>query len=327
MSHVPRATVRNLAAALVVLGFTLADAAPLAAAERLEMKLTATGATPSLTVSALNGKPDRLTEKALTASLALEAAVGDESMAYKILSSELFLKPEGMSGAARDDDTSAQHTPAARVTRVAPVSFALDAQGPVAQNAFAACATRTSSRASVNMNIPVVWRVTTGRFDFRWMQANLEGSSDRMLDDPAYYSDQATQDLETAISVEVKCDGVTTAVAAAPQRPAAANKTAAASPRAETSGVVQVSNAEPAHSATTAPAVPSAKPAAAAEPASTARAAPRGEREPAKFVCDGGMVRRPGTDAAESVCLCPGNTMRVSRGVNDHACVRRIAGR
>ncbi len=315
-------TARTLAAGLASIGFIALAALPVSAAAetvRMDGSFNETGLSQvdQISVSGRAGRFDRVTAATLQIPLKLNASLGEGGSGRKILGSELFLKQSGAAGAAATDAREGT-VPGAQLSHDKAFAFAVDPVGPLAQDAIALCNSQGVA-ARVSMSLPVVWRVTTGRFNFKWVNYDQVGPSDEIVSNPEFYADRETQEITIAASVPVHCEGSAT-VSAAP--------TAAVKPASERSATVEdaapakksvdvtpepVSNAMlVSHKAIEAEEI-------AVKPLSVATSETR-------MVCEGGMLRSNGAGAGD-VCLCPGNTRRVETGTNAFACERKVGRR
>ncbi len=304
--------------------FTLTAMALPAAAEivRIEGVFDEAGsaAETPIVVSGRAGRFDRVTAMTLHIPLKLDATLGEGGSGRKILGSELFLKQSGATSGVAATDARDGTVPRAQLALKRSFVFAVDSVGPVAQDAIAFCNSQgvgnsQGAAAPVSMSLPVLWRVTTGRFNFKWVNYDQVGPSDEIVSNPEFYADLETQEIAIAASVPVHCETVAK-IAAAPTvhfRPAPAVQATAPDKKAVEVSPQQVSQLEPvALEASESEVI-------AAKPLSAASSTPR-------MVCDGGMVRSSGAAASE-VCLCPGNTRRVETGANAFACERKVGRR
>jgi hypothetical protein len=150
------------------------------------------------------------------------------------------------------------------------------------------------------MGIAVRWQVTTGRFTFKWTDYDRVAPSQEILRNPDFYAGQVTQDKEALVDTAVRCEPLEQEIATSVARPAPERHAALAA----------------------APAVPAPISALPAPEHKTAVLP-----EDGKPSCDGGMVRQIATGAQSYICLCPGNTARISTGGNGFACEKRLRRR
>ncbi len=315
-------TSQVLSAGLVSIGFLAVAAMALpAAAETVRMEGTfndlGSADAAQIVVSGHAGRFDRVSGATLQIPLTLDASFGEGGSGRKIVGSDLFLKQSGTAAGASATDARDGTVPGAKVALQKTFGFNVDQLGPVAQSAIALC--NSAAATSVNMSLPVVWRVTTGRFNFKWVNYDQVGPSEDIVSNPEFYADRETHEIDIAAIVPVRCEG-TAPVSAAPK--------AAAKPAVERSETVE----EPAPAKTAVDVTPDPVSNAmlvshkefeagevAAKPVSVATSDTR-------MVCDGGMIRSNGSGATE-VCLCPGNTRRNETGANAFACERKVGRR
>ncbi len=315
--------------ALSAAALTICQIAPVSADERVTLSakvLSAKGEAerPVLVVSATNGRPDKIKTTSLAAGLSLIAEVKETAGGYKILHSDLVLKSEG--AASKAVEVFAAKVGDGNLSLEDIFLFEIDPRGPTAQNAIALCGTLKGGVKSAAMSLAMLFRVKTGRFDFRWMQANVARPTEEMLNNPDFYADQKTEEIEAPLDVSVRCEGLVESIASAPK--AKAEPVQAAAPKAmaatvEKAGVTPVAVKSEDKGKLERAAAPAAV--QAAQPASVKTS------EAEKFVCDGGMVRRIASETApgatQLVCLCPGNTSRQQNGDSNFSCERRIGRR
>ena len=280
------------------------------------IKLTASaGSGPAgrIEVHGAAGRYDRVAGRTLAISEKLQAEVSGDNPGAKIIASELTLKPAGTAKDAPIADVMSGIAPARRLEADKIFDVAFDPLGTLAQNAISLCnglspgARAAPGAHTLSMTVPLVWRVTAGRFNFKWVGYDRVAPSEDMTGNRDFYGERVTEDLETSVLVNVSCAPLAAdaAIATAPSRtvapPVAASKPVNAAPKAE-------------HAAT----VPEAKPVVTR--VSTAAS----ESVAAAPSCKGGFVRQTG--GADYMCLCPGNTHRVESGANAFAC-QKFAGR
>lgn len=270
------------------------------------------GAESGLSVSGAGGRYDRIAAPAVPVMLALSGRPAPNAANVKILKSELLLKTEGSSAVL---DTMAGTAPVEAIDARQAYNFAISAMGPVAQAAIAACnglasAGRSSAARTVDVNLAVTWRVTSGRFNFKWTNYDRVAPSDEIINNRDFYSDQRTTLVDATVTAPVVCQPLTDAPAVA---------------KAASQPVVQAAYVAP--EVVAAPVVtksPAAKPVEAAavttaSPVTTA-SIDGGNGKPQ---CDGGMVRQLSSGTNNYLCLCPGNTERIATGENAFACEKR----
>ena len=222
-----RPTYRNCAAtlALSAASLTICQISPATAEDRVTLSAGVQGAVPVLVVTSTNGRPDQIKATSFGAVLALTAEVKQAAGAFKVLHSDLSLKSEG--AAANAVEVVTGKVGGDKLSIEDAFVFAIDPRGPTAQNAISLCATLKGGAKSATMTVPLLFRVKTGRFNFRWMQANVSRPSEEMLNNPDFYADQETQEIETPLEVSVRCEGLADAVASAPKGKTEAEKAAA----------------------------------------------------------------------------------------------------
>ncbi len=316
VSHTIRAFPTGLAAA----GFLALAALPVQAAETVSMAGsfsdagTATANATPIIVSGHAGRFDRVAAATLHIPLKLDARLGEDGHGRKIIGSEVFLKQSGVSAGGPATDARNGTVPRAQIALDRSFGFEVDPLGPLAQDAIALCNGNGSATSAI-MSLPVAWRVTTGRFNFKWVNYDQVGPSDEIVSNPEFYADRETQEIDIAARVPVRCDGAASVAASSPAPVKSAPAVQAAVPvkKAVDVSPQRVSNAMPvALNATDAEEI-------VAKPLSVAASQ-------ARMTCDGGMVRSNGTGSTE-VCLCPGNTRRIETGSNAFVCERKVGRR
>ena len=315
-SHTIRAFPTGLAAA----GFLALAAWPVQAAETVKMSgsfndtgTIAANATPII-VSGRAGRFDRVAAATLHIPLKLDARLGEDGHGRKIIGSEVFLKQSGALAGSPATDAREGTVPRAQLSLDKAFAFAVDPVGPLAQDAIALCNVNGSA-TSVIMSLPVAWRVTTGRFNFKWVNYDQAGPPDEIVSNPEFYADRETEEIDIAASVPVRCDGAAAVAATSTATVKTAPAVQAAVPVKK---VVEVSPQRVSQLQPVALEESDAE-GIAAKPLSVATSETR-------MVCDGGMVRQNGS-AASGVCLCPGNTRRIETGSNAYACERKVGRR
>lgn len=339
-----RPNFRNCAASLAfsAASLTICPISLAAAEDRVTLSAGVQGSAPVLVVTSTHGRPDQIKTTTFGAVLALKAEVKQAAGTFKVLYSDLSLKSEGaaanvvevMTGKVGGDKLSIEDA----------FVFEIDPRGPTAQIAISLCATLKGGAKSATMTVPMLFRVKTGRFNFRWMQANVSRPSEEMLNNPDFYADQETQEIETPLVVSVRCEGLVDAVAAgaAPKGKKEAGKAEGAKTDVAKTEAPKTDGPKPAAAkvtssssatARTTPVVAKPEDKAALEPASAPEPHPAAElagvktSEAEKFVCEGGMVRQIASEPAQFVCLCPGNMRRQESGANNYSCERRSGRR
>ncbi|MBK9079298.1 MAG: hypothetical protein IPL91_09310 [Hyphomicrobium sp.] len=260
------------------------------------------GATPAIVVHGANGRYDRVATTSVALPLTLSADLVALGSSYKILKSNVVLKSEG-AAASSSIDMLADQGPVQALSRAQVFTFELNPQGPVAQNAVSVCngldadERASGSAAVVSMDVAVRWQVTTGRFTFKWTNYDRVALTQEIVSNPDFYADQVTQDAEALIATTVRCEPLAQEIA-----------TPVVTPKVERHAAL----------AAVAPAntTPTATPAAIVH-----QAAARADDD--KPTCDGGMLRQISTGAQRYLCLCPGNTTRISTGDNGFMCEKR----
>lgn len=269
----------------------------------------------------------------LRVRLELEAKV--DATNTKIVVSELELKDAGTSEVVRGVGLKAD-APAAAAALTDDFSFAVDPSGVIVQNAIAACgaaypvAAAAGTARTAKTSVTVAWRVTTGRFNFPWVNYDRVAPDKDLQANPDFYGERETSTAELQAPVEIACiegDGAKIAGQAPVKKIArgeaaktetaksdAANKTATATGRSKSDAVkpptpAPKSSPAPSQTAQLVPAVASSD--EATLPA------------PERPACSGGMIRETSVEAGSFICLCPGNTERVSTAANAYACEKR----
>ena len=379
-----RITVSAALAALVCatpLAVTHAETAAVAASGRLNLQVAAqSGAAVELLVEGAAGRYDRLGTTKFTLPLSLSAEPGADASGYRIIKSEVFLDAAGSATATNGVSTLTTSAPVKSISGRQDLGFDAAGQAAVSQNAIAACNQATGGARTASIEVPVLWRVTTGRLNFKWTNYDRVAPTDDVVNNPDVYGDRDISEATTRVTATVLCQPLPAAatasvapvkaqplvpvktelvdaavdqpavVAAAPvAAPATAHVpvtqdvasdtpmkldvvkkvTLTSEPIEAKAAPVAVSRAapstEPAITETVktqatpavAPTVAKAavtKPAAATAPIYSA-SLPSKDRP----ACEGGMVRQIISDQSY-LCLCPGNTKRVSTGDNAYAC-------
>jgi hypothetical protein len=253
---------------------------------------------PQISVRGAAGRYNRVDGSTIRLPLVLKAAFDEDAGSRKIMSSVLVLRQEGGS---QNTDVFDGSRPVASLSMAKTFDFRIDPLGPVAQNAIAACnALSPAKRASsggVDLSVPIVWRVRTGRFNFQWTNYDRVGPSDEILSNPDFYSDVNVVETEAMASVRVDCEDASSGTASQSKIVSRAKPAAIAAVPAPAEREVRPSTETPVKMQTVTVA-------ASAEP-----------------TCTGGMVRQVGS--GDYLCLCPGNTVRVASGDNAFACERK----
>lgn len=260
----------------------------------------------------------------LNADLAAELDQG--SSAERIVASELEIKDAGHGRPVTGAGLSGT-APVSRLATTGDFEFRIDGNGILAQNAAAACgsATGQGQHRPANMTVTVLWRVTTGRFTFSWVNYDRVAPPEGIKDNPDYYGDRQTHEKAIAVPLKLECrDDQAQAVVESKPAKANTNKPAAAKSRVSVSKADDEfkepaqSTDKPAPRITVEPDKQSAQlvPAALEVDGASVVAAVRP-------VCEGGMIRETSADAGSFICLCPGNTSRMSTGANAFACEKR----
>ena len=276
----------------------MALAAPAAAADDAVLQMTSTGNVGGrIVATGTGGHYDRIETPSLTLALRLQASIAPDDGNRRIVGSELELTQAGRARGEQAAKTG-EIRPGASLELAESFTLELASDGAAARSAIEACNARSSASAPATVDLPVVWRVTTGRFNFRWTDYDYLAPTDDIVSNPEFYADRRTTEREIEIAVALECkplpqpriagDSVHKPVAKAAAKPA---------PTVERAGASANSAQTP---VTTASADPSLPP-----------------------KCDGGMVRELGEGRDAYLCLCPGNTMRVATGDNAFACERR----
>ena len=244
----------------------------------------------------------------LTLPLTLRAEISGDGSGQRIIGARLLIKDE-----AQEALSGGANVPVGATSWIVSETFTFDAraQGPLAQNAKVACAASVppggGKARQASMLLPVVWRVTAGRFGFARLAAGgLQPDAD-MMADARFYGDQHDVEAETAIAVTIDCPpGGEDVVAASSAKPAP-QSTAKTAP----AGKGKVKSAAPVVKV-------------AAEPADDIR---EGAMPAAisGFTCEGGIVRETLAGPGHEVCLCPGHTSRRQTGERAFACEKRFA--
>ena len=275
------------------------------ASERVEMRGEAGSGATEIVVDTTAGRFDRMADAALRMTLNLSAVPLPGNKSFKILASELYLKQAGAASGTVKAQGGGSKLPAGALRIAETFQFPLERAGAIEQNAVALCgaAGRTRTEPSV-MTVPVVWRVRTGRFNFKWTDYDRVALTDDIVANEAFYSDLEVTEIEIPVGVTVACDTGKLATKDA-------DDNTLRSSYKPVSEAVHVGERE---TATLAP-IPVV---ATNVPQKSAILPP---------VCEGGMVRAVGETSGSFACLCPGNTHRVSKGTDIFACVKHTARR
>jgi hypothetical protein len=302
--------------ALRILVITTVGAAGLASgadagdADRVQLSMSraavnGAGQPGEITVEGAAGRYDRVETVSLPLSFALSAGLGVDFGSFKIVGSELFLKAEGTGKDAHGVAALPGGVPNQSISLRQEFTLGLSPNGPLAQNAIALCnglaASERTAVRKLEMSVAVVWRVTTGRFNFKWTNYDHVAPSDDIQNNPDFYADQASIDAEAIAGVPVLCQ---------PLPGAAVATIPSVAP-------VKQASLKPVASETTPASQPGLDKPIVITPVTTASVAYKGRPQ-----CDGGMVRQIGSGDSGFLCLCPGNTKRVETGDNAFACER-----
>ncbi|PPC98958.1 MAG: hypothetical protein CTY31_11060 [Hyphomicrobium sp.] len=256
-----------------------------------------------INVSGDGGHYNRIQAPKLDIALKLSAKFLADEANVKIIRAELFLKSDGQPDTQRATLTFDGTAPVRALAMNKSFRLSFQDQGPVAQAAIAACNAVPEIERSlktpktVTFNTPVLWRVTTGKFNFKWTAYDHVAPSDDIVNNPDVYAERETQEAELLVTATATC-------APLGSLPSIASKQAPmkAVPKLEAK-LATVQN-------------PIVQPAAVKTAAL---------EQPAKTTCTGGMLREIANDT--SICLCPGNTHRIQQSPDAFACVRKSARR
>jgi hypothetical protein len=176
-----------------------------------------------ISVEGAAGRYDRVETVSLPLPFALAAELSAEAGNLKLVGSELFLKAEGTGKDAHGVAALPGSVPAKAIGVRQGFTFNLQPQGPVAQNAIALCnglpAAERGGVRKLAMGVAVVWRVTTGRFNFKWTNYDRVAPSDDIQNNRDFYGDQETADTEAIVDVPVLCQPLAGAAVAAAKMP------------------------------------------------------------------------------------------------------------
>lgn len=307
---------------------------------------------PTLALSKRGGRFELPEPAKVQAKLALSAAVAADETAVRIVASTIELKDAQKSPApvaASLEDGRAVATLSAEQSFI----FSVEPGSALALAAASACSSKpvdvpAGQSSEATMTASAVWRVTTGRFNFRWMDYDRVAVA---RDRAEFYADRetVTRNADVVVTLDCRNDEPKSPEIAQPiaqpavprtQTKADAKKEAKAEVKAEPPKSKnkpepsKIEAAEPGGSSKTTPAAVAPKPADAALAATAAgltaeppaadvgteASTPAPAQKPA---CAGGMIRETRADAGSYICLCPGNTQRVSSGPNAYACQKR----
>ena len=306
-------TAYKLVGLQVCLAATMALPADAGSAVLLQASVQAAAgsAEPRVDVQSTAGRYDRIAATSLNLALRLSAEPASEALGAKIITSELFLKQAGSGKDAVAVAAMEGQGPQRAIRLEQTFAFVIDPLGPVAQNAIAACNalntlghTHNESRETTMM-VPVLWRVVTGRFNYKWVTYDQVAPANEASQNPDFYGDRENQEIETPVRVIVSCPALTAAVAAkATEKPAVKSEPVAKAPPEPTPVAMRATAAVVTKTAEAAPVTASAKP-----------------------VCHGGFIRQIQSGDVPYLCLCPGNTHRVESGGNSFSCERRSGRR
>jgi hypothetical protein len=267
-----------------------------------------------ISVTGTEGRYDRIGTAPLSLSLRLSADTAAGSAGHKIVGSDVFLKQTGSGDGAGSVKAFDGSAPVSRIDLSGDFDFALVAKSEIAQNAIALCNGRPSGdrlgTASHTLSVPVVWRVTTGRFTFKWTNYDRVAPTQEIQNNPDFYGERETLEAEASAEVAVVCEPLGRAIA---QKREVA-KPVTVEPKIETAPVQRLV----AESIVTKTAEPHAAGAVVTPPVKTVSLGPA-----VKPACDGGMVRETGSSLEAYLCLCPGNTERIMTGTNAFRCERK----
>jgi len=317
-----------LTLAAVVVATPLSPLSTAIAAEDLRLSARIEAAKPGdahLTLVRKQGRYALEDASKVRLTVDLAADVGQGSPGERIVASELELKDAG-SGAPVSGVGLSGSAPVSAAKAAADYEFRVDPTGILAQNAAAACGSAATSgkRVSANVTVQALWRVTTGRFTFSFVNYDRVAPVEGIKDNPDYYGERQTHVKEIAVPLTLDCV-VEQAPAVAETKPAKASNGNAAEAKTEPSKAKANANAAPAKPQT---AAATSAPRVTVEPdTAAAQLVPVVDRSEvaqlpaaAKPVCEGGMIRETSADAGSFICLCPGNTQRASTGPNAYAC-------
>ncbi len=259
-------------------------------------------------------------------SVNLNADVGQGSTGERIVVTELELKDAG-GGAPISGIGLAGPSPASAAKAAGDYEFSLDPTGVLAQNAAAACgsASTSNSRHLAKMTVTASWRVTTGRFTFSFVNYDRVAPVEGIKDNPDNYGERQTHVKDVAVPLTLSCiDDAPSAVAQSKPAKSAPNKTAEAKvepSKAKTKpepSNPSPAEAKPAQRITVEPDTKTAQlvPASLDDDTSSHAAA-------TAPVCEGGMIRETSVEAGSFICLCPGNTQRITTSANAYSCEKR----
>lgn len=261
----------------------------------------------------------------LKSRLSLAADVSAADPALKIVASELVLKDSGHEGVQTGAGMPAATPLANRIGSEELVDFAFETNGVLAQNASAACSAAFAGGGSkgevrtTRLIATAVWTVTTGRFNFPWRQYDQVAIAADARDNPDFYGERQTKAVDIALPVELSCIESSDAKIASKDKPEIRAKTVAKTTPVET-------DLEHKAASTPAPApdLASEVSASTSQTAHLVQAVASADEAiapvPQRPACGGGMIRETSVEAGGYVCLCPGNTQRVSTGANAYSC-------
>ena len=253
---------------------------------------------PKIIVQGSAGRYDRIAASGFSLVLRLNGDVGADAAGDKIIASEVFLKTAGANRQALSVNTGKDQIPSRTVAIDQTFDFDVEPQGPVAQNAIAMCNGLSSSErgtgkaVTLSMALPIVWRATTGRFNFKWTNYDRVAPSQDVYNNRDFYADQKTVDAETTVDATIACQPLADAKVAAVAPAQVKSELAPRTTQQQTVATPVSLTSEPL-------------------------------AETGKPQCDGGMIREISSGQSNYLCLCPGNTERVETGANAFACEKK----
>jgi hypothetical protein len=171
-----------------------------------------------LAVVGEGGRYARLTSATADVDLTLTASMAP-GQSRKIVASTLSVRgaPEGEGEAVFEGGRAVGDLKSSRN-----VAFAAPPDGVLARAAIAACnglaPTDRASRSprAISISAAILWRVTTGRFTFRWTDYVSVTPSEEMRANPDFYGERETGEAEVVARIGVECAPLSNGVAPAP---------------------------------------------------------------------------------------------------------------
>jgi hypothetical protein len=162
---------------------------------------------PQGTVSGASALYDHVQGSQFNLSLTLSAKMTAEGNNRKIVASQLYLESDDKRAVRVFNGTA----PQSELFLDQTFYFAVDDKGPVAVDAIAACNSQIvepllpDHAITISIGVPVVWSVTTGKFDFPWTNYDLVAPSEEFVKNPDFYTDRKTFERQTTARLMISC--------------------------------------------------------------------------------------------------------------------------